>query len=124
MEHSLDLGIQKYQNEIKSLEELGHTDCLKIYFDHSKNYVPSGILLYSNDLSHETTVTLVLKYSILHDQTARLRNGRIHSCQISKMAALTKISKTTKIKFCMEHMWDLVLRNVKMKNLYSRIRSQ
>ena len=68
-----------------------------------------------------------LKFHMEHDQTAGFQNCKIGSGQESKMAAVTKNSKNNKINFfsrtiwyiwlkvCMEHKWDLGIKNCKNK---------
>ena len=43
MKYKWDLGVDWYQNEKKSIGELGHNGRLKIYVDLKKNYVDPGI---------------------------------------------------------------------------------
>ena len=66
---------------------------------------------------------MVLKFHMQHDQTAGLQNDKIQAGRESKMAAVTKNSKTNKInffsrttwyiwlKFCMKHKLDLGIQN-------------
>ena len=58
----------------KIVTELGHSEGLKIYFNHSKIYVNPGIQVHSNDLFSETTARMVLKFHMQHDKAAGLQN--------------------------------------------------
>ena len=43
MKYKYDLDVDWYQNEKKSVSELGHNGCLKIYVDPKKIYVDPRI---------------------------------------------------------------------------------
>ena len=59
-----DIKIKK-----KSIAELGHSDRLTIYVDPSKNYVDLGFQVHLYGLFSETTVPMVFKFLVQHDQT-------------------------------------------------------
>ena len=83
---------------------------------------------YSNIFFYKTTGPTVLKLE--HDVTPGSQNSKIGSGPISKMAAITKISKNNKINFFsritryfwlnfgMEYQWNIGIQNCKNeKNL-------
>ena len=45
------------------IAELGHSDCLKVYVDPSKNSVDPSIQVHSNDLFSEITAPMVFQTS-------------------------------------------------------------
>ena len=89
--------------------EFGHNDHLKIYVDPSKIYIDPDFQVHLNGIFSETTVLMVLKFHMQHDQTLGLLNDKIQLGRESKMAANAKNSKTNKINFFSGMAWYIWL---------------
>ena len=85
---------------------------------------------YSNIFFYKTIASTVLKFYMEHDLPPESQNYKIGLGRISKMAAITKISKNNKINFFsrmagyfwlnvgMEYQWNIGIQNCKNeKNL-------
>ena len=112
----IDIKIKK-----KSVPELGHSDCLKIYVNPSKTDVDPGFKIHLNGLFSETTAPMCLKFYMQHNQTSGLQNdkkfGMVENPRWPPMLNIAKPIKSTFsleclsvwLKFGMEHLWDLGL---------------
>ena len=117
---------------MKSVGELGHSDLFIIYVD------PNKITLTLTFKSIQMTNFLkpLLSFCMQHYQTAGLQSDKIQPGRESKMATVTKNSKTSKNYFfsrttiwlnfvwCIIGTFTFIFRIVKMKKILSRIRSQ
>ena len=98
MEYQWNIGIQKYKNE-KNLYRNFVTVTYFLFTSITLLYLKIAYLNNFKQLFFSKTTEAIVKFHLKYDQTPGFQNYKFGLGQESKMAAVTKNSKTIKIKF-------------------------